>query len=183
VAECPDASMTPLDGRRSYDAQVSQQHAVESTAEAEVVRLSPVSRWARLTVVAVVLALTLGGTVWGDDSEFPFGPFRMYSTRNDPNAPVISTRVVGLTEAGEEVRLSGGQVGMRRAEFEGQYPRLKEEPELLGLLADAYADRNPGAEPLLEVQVVHRRFELVDGQATGAYVDTVVVDYDLEETP
>jgi hypothetical protein len=183
VAECPDASMTPLDGRRSYDAQVSQQHAVESTAEAEVVRLSPVSRWARLTVVAVVLALTLGGTVWGDDSEFPFGPFRMYSTRNDPNAPVISTRVVGLTEAGEEVRLSGGQVGLRRAEFEGQYRRLQDEPELLGLLADAYADRHPGVAPLREVQVIHRRYELDDGKATGDYVDTVVVDYDLEETP
>ena len=41
----------------------------------------------------VVLGLLLAGTVWGDDDAFPFGPFRMYSTRNDPNAPVISTRV------------------------------------------------------------------------------------------
>jgi hypothetical protein len=162
---------------------VSQPYAAESPAETEVVRLSSPSRWARLTVVAVVLVLTLGGTVWGDDSEFPFGPFRMYSTRNDPNMPVISTRVVGLTGAGEEVRLSGGQVGLRRAEFEGQYRRLQKEPELLGLLADAYADRNPDAEPLREVQVIHRRYALEDGQVTGDYVDTVVVDYDLEETP
>jgi hypothetical protein len=162
---------------------MSHPSAAEGTAETEVVHLSRISGWARLAVVAVVLALTLGGTVWGDDSEFPFGPFRMYSTRNDPNTPVISTRVVGLTAAGEEVRLSGGQVGLRRAEFEGQFRRLQKEPELLGLLADAYADRNPGVEPLREVQVIHRRYELVYGQATGDYVDTVVVDFDLEKTP
>ena len=97
-------------------------------AEPEVLRLSPAGRRGRLAAVVVVLALVLTGTVWGDDDAFPFGPFRMYSTRNDPNAPVISTRVVGLTAAGEEVRLSGGQVGLRRAEFEGQIDRLRRSP-------------------------------------------------------
>ena len=60
---------------------------------------------------------------------------------------------------------------------------MREHPELLGLLADVYAERNPDAEDLVEVQVIHRRFELVDGQRTGQYVDTVVVDHDLEDTP
>jgi hypothetical protein len=174
--------VTRLDGRRSYDARVSQLSAAESTHGTDVVRLSRASRWVRLGVTAVVFALIMGGTVWGDDSEFPFGPFRMYSTRNDPNTPVISTRVVGLTAAGEEVRLSGGEVGLRRAEFEGQLPRMREHPELLGLIADAYAERNPDAVPLVEVQVVHRRFELEDGRSTGEYTDTVVVEYDLEAT-
>ncbi|MGY1813475.1 hypothetical protein [Blastococcus sp. SYSU D00820] len=162
---------------------MSQLSAEESLGGTEVVRLSRASRWARLLVTAVVFLLIMAGTVWGDDSEFPFGPFRMYSTRNDPNTPVISTRVVGLTAAGEEVRLSGGEVGLRRAEFEGQLPRMREHPELLGLIADAYAERHPDAEPLVEVQVVHRRFELADGQRTGDYTDTVVVDFDLEGTP
>jgi hypothetical protein len=107
----------------------------------------------------------------------------MYSTRADPDAPVISTRVVGLTATGDEVRLSGGEVGLRRAEFEGQLPRMQAHPELLGLLADTYAERHPDAAPLVEVQVVHRRFELVDGQRTGEYTDTVVVDEDLEGAP
>jgi len=128
-----------------------------------------------------LLALVLAGTVWGDDDAFPFGPFRMYSTRADPDAPVISTRVVGVTAAGEEVRLSGGQVGLRRAEFEGQLPRITEYPELLGLLADSYADKNPDAEDLVEVQVVQRRFALSSGQQTGAFADHVVVEYDLAE--
>jgi hypothetical protein len=149
--------------------------------EPEVIRLTPAGRRRRLAAVLVVLALLLAGTVWGDDDAFPFGPFRMYSTRNDPNAPVISTRAVGVTAAGEEIRLSGGQVGLRRAEFEGQIQRLREHPELLGLLADAFADDNPEAPELVAVHVVHRRFELSDGQPTGGWTDTVVVDFELED--
>lgn len=151
------------------------------TAEPDVVALTPAGRRGRLAAVLVVLALLLAGTVWGDDDAFPFGPFRMYSTRNDPNTPVISTRAVGLTAAGEEVRLSGGQVGLRRAEFEGQLQRLREHPELLGLLAEAFEEAHPDAPELVEVQMVHRKFELADGKPTGDYTDTVVVEYDLED--
>lgn len=149
--------------------------------EPEVLRLTPAGRRRRLSAVLVILALLLAGTVWGDDDAFPFGPFRMYSTRNDPNAPVISTRAVGVTAAGEEIKLSGGQVGLRRAEFEGQLQRLREHPELLGLLADAFADAHPDAPELVAVQMVHRRFALSDGQPTGDYTDTVVVEFDLED--
>jgi hypothetical protein len=150
-------------------------------AQPEVLRLSPAGRRGRLAAVVVILALMLSGTVWGDDDAFPFGPFRMYSTRNDPNTPVISTRAVGLTAAGEEVQLSGGEVGLRRAEFEGQIDRLREQPELLGLLAEAFADANPGAPELVTVQMVHRKFELADGKPTGDYTDSVVVAYELED--
>ncbi len=159
------------------------QSAPELPAEDEVVRLSRTGRVSRLAATAVVLVLLLAGTVWGTDDSFPFGPFRMYSTRADPDQPVVSTRVVGLTATGEEVRLSGGQVGLRRAEFEGQIARITEHPELLGLLAGSYADRHPGAPDLVEVQVVHRRFELRDGTRTGAFEDVVVVDHDLDGQP
>jgi len=173
--------LTRLDGRRSYDDRVFLQSAPVRSAEGEVVPLSTSGRRVRLAATAVVLALLLAGTVWGNDDEFPFGPFRMYSTRADPDAPVVSTRVVGLTALGEEVRLSGGQVGLRRAEFEGQLPRIVDHPELLGLLADSYAEQHPGAEELVEVQVVLRRFALADGKQTGVWSDDVLVSYDLED--
>jgi hypothetical protein len=173
--------MTRLDGRRSYDDPVHLQSAPELPAEAEVERLTPGGRRARLAAAAIVLALLLAGTVWGNDDSFPFGPFRMYSTRANPDTPVVSTRVVGLTATGEEVRLSGGEVGLRRAEFEGQLPRIHEDPSLLGLLADSYAERNPAAEELVEVQVVQRRIDLEDGQRTGDVTDRVLIEYQLED--
>jgi hypothetical protein len=150
-------------------------------ADAEVLPLTPTARGRRMAAVFVVLALLLTGSVWGDDDAFPFGPFRMYSTRNDPDAAVISTRAVGMTPAGDEVKLSGGQVGLRRAEFEGQVRRIAEHPELLGLLADAFAETHPDAPELVSVRVVQRRLELSDGRPTGDYTDKVVAEYELEE--
>ncbi|HEX2298527.1 MAG TPA: hypothetical protein VHH34_08430 [Pseudonocardiaceae bacterium] len=148
-----------------------------------VLTLSRTGRRVRLAATGVVLVLLLAGTVWGNDSELPFGPFRMYSTRADPDAPVVSTRVVGVTADGDEVRLSGGEVGLRRAEFEGQLPRLVDQPELLALLADSYAEQHPGAEALVEVRVVQRRHELDDGRRTGVVTESVLVAQDLEATP
>ena len=165
--------MALLDRRRSYAA------AVPPLAPAEVETLGSARRRTRLAVGAVVLALLLGGTVWGDDSEFPFGPFRMYSTRADPDQPVVSTTVVGVTADGDELRMSGGETGLRRAEFEGQLPRLVEQPELLGLLAGTYARAHPDAEELVAVRIVQRRYELWDGRRTGASSDSVLVDHPL----
>ena len=174
--------MALLDGRRTYDAPVVvPTRSVAEPARADVVTLSPRARRARLAATTVVLALLLGGTVWGEDSEFPFGPFRMYSTRADPNQPVVSTSVVGVTADGDELRMSGGETGLRRAEFEGQLPRLVERPELLGLLAETYAEAHPDAGELVAVRIVQRRYELRDGRRTGTYTDSVLVDHPLSD--
>jgi hypothetical protein len=78
-------------------------------------------------------------------------------------------------------------VGLRRAEFEGQLSRLVEEPQLLGLLAESYADRRPAAEPLVAVRVVQRRHALDGGRRTGEVTESVLVDHavatDQEGTP
>lgn len=169
--------MTHLDGRRSYDAPVLPVPRVPDPGETGVGTLSPAGRRVRLAATGVVLALLLGGTVWGTDSDFPFGPFRMYSTRADPDRPVVSTSVVGVTADGDQVRLSGGEVGLRRAEFEGQLPRLVDQPELLGLLADSYAEGHPEAEPLVAVRVVQRRHALDGGRRTGEVTESVLVDH------
>ena len=169
--------MTHLDGRRSYDAAVPPVPRVPDPGETGVTTLSPTGRRVRLAATGVVLALLLGGTVWGTDSDFPFGPFRMYSTRADPDRPVVSTSVVGVTADGDEVRLSGGEVGLRRAEFEGQLSRLVDQPELLGLLAGSYAEGHPDAEPLVAVRVVQRRHALDDGRRTGEVTESVLVDH------
>ncbi|WP_202926000.1 hypothetical protein [Goekera deserti] len=155
------------------------QSTPDQLAEPDVVRLPAGARRTRVAATLVVLVLLLSGTLWGEDSAFPFGPFRMYSTRADPDAPVISTRVVGLTAAGEEVRLSGGAVGLRRAEFEGQLQRFVDDPALLGQVADAYEAQNPDGADLVEVQVVLRHIELDGGSTTGVTEDRVLVTYRL----
>jgi hypothetical protein len=159
---------------------VQLQPAPDPPPEADVERLGPTGRGWRLAATAALLTLLLAGTVWGSDDDFPFGPFLMYAGRAAPDDPVNSTRVVGVTPAGDEVPLSGGEVGLRRAEFEGQLPRLEQDPALLGVLAEKYADEHPSAADLVSVQVVLRRFELRDGVQTGAYEDVVLVDYRLD---
>lgn len=158
---------------------VSDRDTIEPASADEVIRLPARAQLIRLVIAAAVLALTMSGTVFGDDYAFPFGPPRMYATRADPDAPVSSTRVVGLTDAGAEVPLSGGAVGLRRAEFEGQVPRLVANPELLGLLAESYLIDHPEAQPLEAVAIIVRRYELRDGVSTGSYVDDVLVTYQL----
>lgn len=160
---------------------VTYRDTTEQVATDEVVRLPASGKFIRLVIAAAILALTLVGTVVSDDEAFPFGPPRMYATRADPDAPVSSTRVVGLTDAGAEVPLSGGEVGLRRAEFEGQVPRLVDNPELLGLLALTFADNHPEAESLQAVAIIVRRYELVDGVRTGSYVDDVLVTYPIPD--
>jgi hypothetical protein len=131
----------------------------------------------RLSAVAVVLVLLLTGTLFGDDDEFPFGPFRMYSTTNRLDGRVTATRVEATTVHGDEVRFGAAQYGMRRAELEGQVPRIEREPELLGVLAATYRDLNPGTPEFSEVRVVRDVWKLENGQASGSSTEEVVVTW------
>lgn len=134
-------------------------------------------RWWRLAATTVVLALVLAGTLWGHDSAFPFGPFRMYSTRDDPNAPVVTTQLEGRTAAGEQVTISGTETGLRRAEVEGQLDRFVQDPSLLATVAAAY-DRTHPETRLSRVEVVRRAYPLEGGRASGSVHRTVLASWD-----
>lgn len=162
---------------------VTEGDATGNAETDEVVRLPARARVVRLVIAFAILALTLAGTVFGNDYAFPFGPPRMYASRADPDSPVSSTRVVGLDDDGEEVLLSGGEVGLRRAEFEGQLPRLIDHPGLLALLALNYEADHPDEDPLVAVAIIVRRYELDDGVSTGVFVEDVLLTYDLHAEP
>jgi hypothetical protein len=137
-------------------------------------RLSTPGRAVRLVATAAAAALLLAGTVWGTDDHFPFGPFKMYSSAAEPDAPAGDARLEAVGPGGEVVRLTPDNTGIRRAEFEGQLARFRQRPELLAAVLAAYRDRNPAAPEPREVRLVVRWHEVRDFEVTGAWRDEVV---------
>ena len=147
------------------------------STETPVTPLTTRGRLIRLVVTVVAVGLLLAGTFWGEDDHFPFGPFKMYASAVDPDAPTIDTRLEATDAAGATVLLTERNTGIRRAEVEGQIDRFRAEPELLQVAADAYARRNPDAPPLAEVRIVIRWHEVRDFTPTGEWEEEVVATW------
>lgn len=117
--------------------------------------MTALGRRARLAATAVVLALLVAGSLWGSDHDFPFGPFRMYATTGRTTGAVRTAALVGIRD-GRRVALQPEQVGLRRAELEGQYPRFRSDPRMLAAVARAYERRGVRLDELRLVQRVRR---------------------------
>ncbi len=100
--------------------------------------LTRAGRRTRVVLTVAVAALTIAGTLVGQDDDFPFGPFRMYSTRDDPDGTVVSTRVEARDATGRLRAVDERSTGLSRAEVEGQVRRFVADPELLGALSRAH---------------------------------------------
>src|SRR5262245_39283852 len=107
-------------------------------------KLSPSGRRTRLAVTLLCGALLLGGTLWGSDDWFPFGPFRMYAGVNPPNEPAPDPRIEGVTADGRVIALDEAHTGLRRAEVEGWQDSFVADPPSLRRVLSAYNERNPG---------------------------------------
>ena len=127
-----------------------------------------------MAVTALLVLLVLAGTFVGQDDDFPFGPFRMYATRDDPDGEVRSARVEAVDRAGRVRTVDERSTGLKRAEVEGQTRRFLAEPETLGLLAEAHARLRPDESPLVEVRVVERSYVLRDSRPTGEQSERVI---------
>ena len=138
--------------------------------------LSATGRRLRAAATALGVALLLAGTVRGSDDAFPFGPFRMYAGVNDPNGVANSARVEAVRADGRVVRVPDAATGLRRAEIEGQLPRLVANPDLLRALAVAHSRRRPHEPRFVEVRVVNRVFQLRDGRTVG-FTDHVLASW------
>ena len=123
----------------------------------------------------VVAALVLAGTVVGQDDDFPFGPFRMYSTRDDPDGQVVSTRVEAVDTGGTLRVVDERSTGLKRAEVEGQVDRFVADPALLGALSRAHDRLRPQEPAFAEVRVVEVAYRLRDSRPTGQRSERVVV--------
>jgi hypothetical protein len=86
----------------------------------------------------------------------------MYSSRARSNGTVRTVAVEAVDESGADVRVLGGDVGLRHAELEGQLPRFRADPALLASVADAYAAVHPDRPRLVEVRLEQRVRQVVD---------------------
>ncbi|GLY04791.1 MULTISPECIES: hypothetical protein [Actinoplanes] len=139
--------------------------------------LTTAGRRVRVLATLAVFGLLLAGTFWGQDDDFPFGPFRMYSTAPDPNGAAKDTRVEGVDETGAVVAITEANSGIRRAEIEGQQAAYQEDPSRMSRIAEAYAQHTPGAPALREVRIVVRWHEIKDARPTGRSTDEVIADW------
>ncbi len=136
--------------------------------------LTSAGRRLRVGVTVVVAALLLAGTVVGQDDDFPFGPFRMYSTRDDPDGRVVSTRVEAVDRTGQVRVVDERSTGLKRAEVEGQVRRFESDPGLLAALARAHRALRPDEPAFVEVRVVEQASFLRDSRPTGRSTERVV---------
>jgi len=134
-------------------------------------------RWIRVAATVICGVLLLGGTLYGVDDDFPFGPFRMYATAPDANGDAKDTRVEGVDVNGRTVQLTEGNSGIRRAEIEGQEGAYVADPARLADVAAAYAQHTPGAAALREVRIVVRWHDIEHARPTGTYHDQVIADW------
>lgn len=139
--------------------------------------LSTRGRVARVAVTVAGVVLLLLGTLWGQDDDFPFGPFRMYSTAPDPNADAPDTRVEGVDTAGRTIVLTEANSGLRRAEIEGQQQAYIDDPGRLRQVAIAYAEKSPDAAPLTTVRIVIRWEGIEHSRPTGTSRDQIIATW------
>ncbi len=145
--------------------------------------LRPGARAVRTVATLAVAVLLTAGTVWGNDDEFPFGPFRMFSTSTPASSVVSLVRLEALTADGEwrPAALSRRNIGLTRAEVEGQIPRFERDPELLGRIAGAHVRLRPRDEPWIGLRLLRVRHLLQDRRPTGEVEETLIAEWSLEE--
>jgi hypothetical protein len=138
--------------------------------------LTTVGRRVRGAATVAALLALLWGTFWGEDDHFPFGPFRMYSVRNELDGEVRSLQLEGTNEAGKSFEIRTEKVGLRRADIEGQVGKLQESPDwLASRLVHAYERFNPDEPPLVRLRLYERVFQMEDGRPVEEHEETLAV--------
>ena len=130
--------------------------------------LTTTGRRVRAGISALVLILLLVGTFWGEDDNFPFGPYRMYSTRNEPNGTINAVKLRGINEFGEEFDIPTKTLGLRPAEINGQITRFEDDSLLASHLAESYHRFNPDKPPLVQLEVIHTIYEFEGGKPVSS---------------
>ncbi len=151
--------------------------------EAPEAGLSPVARALRALATVFVAVLLTAGTLWGNDDEFPFGPFRMLSTSTSASGGVWLVRLEAMGNDGvwRPTTLARSNIGLNQAEVEGQIGRFEQNPQLLSLLSLSHSQLRPKEAPWIGLRLFRERHVLEDRRPTGDVERTVVAEWVLEQ--
>ncbi|MFC8503251.1 hypothetical protein ACFUC1_12890 [Pedococcus sp. NPDC057267] len=148
-------------------------------------RLGPVALGWRLVVTAAVVVTAALGTLVGNDNWWPFAPMSQYafSVRND--GVINSLGMDALTVDGTVVRvpLSKEQIGIERAEIEGQAPRIIRDPELLQDIAVLHSRRLPHEPAYRTIWLRNTQTRIRTGEAVVTTLATWQVRDPLHPRP
>jgi hypothetical protein len=117
-------------------------------------------RLIRLLVTIVGCALLIYGTAAGNDDMFPFGPLSMYAGYYPSNGIITSNELTAQTAAGGYVLVKQADIGLTRAQIEGELSAFEDDPERLGELSRTYQRRHPQASPYVRMWILQERWEL-----------------------
>jgi hypothetical protein len=139
-------------------------------------RLSRFGRGWRVLLLATLTALFVAGSLKGNDTAWPFGPWRMFATSQATTGAVWAFEIQAETAAGQwfNAPLSPSNVGLNRAEIEGRIPQITSDPAMLGTLAVSHSRLKPHEPAWVGVRVIRNATVIVNRVPTGA-VDTTVI--------
>lgn len=148
----------------------------EPGPEVAVRRLGAASLAWRSVVLLIGVVLVVRGTLFRQDTDWPFAPMSQFAFRTGPNDAIHSTFLEARTTADQVIviPITPKQVGIARAEIEGQLPNIVRKPSLLSDLADSYRRLHPGKPPLEQLWLRDRVTDLYKGRAVGEHIDPIV---------
>jgi hypothetical protein len=129
----------------------------------------------RLAAAGAVLALLAYGSHQGSDDLFPFSPMTQYSFRIDPDGEVRALWLEADDATGRHFRVdisNSADVGVARAELEGQLDKIIADPSRMQALAEAWAQLHPDRPPLRRLVVGTDVITLRAGSESSRRADT-----------
>ena len=132
----------------------------------------------RMIAAGAGLLLITAGTLYGSDDDFPAGPLRMYSVRDDPNGTVRQAVVQAVTAGGRPYDVTDTRGAPRRAELEGRFGELADKPAEFAAVAVAFlpSSGRVGGATVVQIRLVQRSYPLHDGRS-GPAQDHIVATW------
>jgi hypothetical protein len=130
----------------------------------------------RSAVLVIGTVLVVWGTLFGNDVDWPFGPMSQFAFRVGRDDAIRSTFLEARAANGHAmvVPITVRNLGIARAEIEGQQNAIIREPQLLGDLASSYHRLHPTEPPLTQLWLRERVTVLRNGRDAGQHLDTLV---------